>query len=190
MPTSSRTLIAFVIGILAVSLALAGTAGAIGGPPADSNTPFGKPDRIAQSTSNATIAQKGFQITRGTFAPVPGFSDYGISGTAQMVRTPGKTIVKIRVSGLKPGQTYAAHVHNAPCSSGGGSHYQHVSGSADEANEIWLRSANSSDGIKANAAGKARGNGTAAWVARADAQAVVIHHYGDSKVRVACAQLS
>jgi hypothetical protein len=185
----SRTLIAFVIGVLAVSLALAGTAGAIGGPPSQ-HAPFAKPDTTAQATTNAITGKGGIQITRGTFAPVPGHGDHGISGTAQMVRTQSATIVKIRVSGLEPRQTYSAHVHNAPCSSGGGGHYQHVNGSADEANEVWLKSANSSDGVKANAAGKARGKGTASWVARADAQAIVLHSFSDSKVRVACAQLS
>jgi hypothetical protein len=185
----SRTLIVFVIGVLAVSLALAGTAGAIGGPPAH-RTPFAKPDPSAQATTNATAGKGGIQVTRGTFAPVPGHGDHGISGTAQMVRTQNATIVKIRVAGLEPRQTYSAHVHNAPCSSGGGGHYQHVSGSADEANELWLKSANSSDGVKANAVGKARGKGTASWVARADAQAVVLHSFSDSKVRVACAQLT
>ena len=83
------------------------------------------------------------------------------------------------VRGLEPGATYAAHVHNAPCSAAnpGGGHYQNVPGAgAAPPNELWLSS--TSDpmaGITANPGGVAHGRGSADWIARPEAQSVVIH---------------
>jgi Cu/Zn superoxide dismutase len=131
------------------------------------------------------------QETNGTFAPVPGFSDYGITGTARMVRTDKGTTVTVHVEGLEPGQTYPAHLHNAPCASGGGGHYQNqIGGAAMPPNELWLASGNNASGITANSSGRSNARGDAPWRARPEAQSIVIHYYADSSIRVACAQLS
>ena len=140
-----------------------------------------------------TIAiAEGSTVTRGTFASVPGHPDFGITGTARMVRTSSdQTLVYAHLEGLDPGQTYPAHVHNAPCESGGGGHYQNeVGGAAAPPNELWLTSTKTASGILANQSGKGSGKGKADWLARPEAQSIVVHHYADTSIRVACAQLS
>ena len=138
------------------------------------------------ATANAR-AQK----TEGTFAPVPGHGDFGISGTASLIRTGGKTIAKVNLEGLEPGETYGVHVHNAPCSVGGGGHYQNqIGGPAAPPNELWPSSGGKGTGITATPSGNGSGYAKAPWIARPEAQSVVVHHYADSSIRVACAQLS
>jgi Cu/Zn superoxide dismutase len=123
----------------------------------------------------------GATTERGKFTTLPDGTAMGltIEGTAKMTRTDDGTFVKIRVRGLEPGTTYAAHLHNAPCSAAnpGGGHYKDdPAGPAEPPNELWLSS--TSDpfaGITANAGGVAHGSGSADWVARDDADAVVVH---------------
>ena len=117
---------------------------------------------------------------RGAFATLPAGTSMGLSleGTAQITRTADGTSVKITVRGLEPGTTYGAHLHNAPCAvNEGGAHYKNdPAGLSTPPNELWLSS--TSDplaGITANAAGVAQGRGSADWVARPEADAVVIH---------------
>ena len=117
---------------------------------------------------------------RGAFATLPDGTSMGLSleGTAQITRTADGTSVKITVRGLEPGTTYGAHLHNAPCAvNAGGAHYKDdPAGLSTPPNELWLSS--TSDpmaGITANAAGVAQGRGSADWVARPEAEAVVIH---------------
>lgn len=106
-----------------------------------------------------------------------------IAGHATMIRAPGgKTNVTIHVTGLAPSQTYPSHVHNAPCSEGGGVHYKHDPiGSSEPPNEIWLN-------FTTNAAGIGNSQTQAAFWARDDAQAIVVHDYTDL-AKVACADL-
>jgi Cu/Zn superoxide dismutase len=117
---------------------------------------------------------------RGAFATLPAGTSMGlvVEGTAQMTRTADGTSVKIKVRGLEPGTTYGAHLHNAPCAvNEGGAHYMDdPAGASTPPNELWLSS--TSDplaGITANAGGVAQGRGSADWVARPEADAVVIH---------------
>jgi large repetitive protein len=136
---------------------------------------------------------------RGAFETLPAGDELGLSieGLAQITRTDSKTMVKIQVRGLEPGTTYAAHLHNAPCSENlGGGHYMNdPAGPSMPPNELWLSS--TSDpmaGITANADGVAHGRGGADWVARSDAQSVVIHYIppGGSTAggpKIACADL-
>ncbi|MEM9036940.1 MAG: hypothetical protein AAGA99_20275 [Actinomycetota bacterium] len=62
-----------------------------------------------------------------------------VIGTAVMARHDGGTTVTIRLEGLPPGETMISHVHEAPCSEGGGDHYQFdPNGSEMPPNEIHL----------------------------------------------------
>jgi large repetitive protein len=118
---------------------------------------------------------------RGTFTTLPDgdFLGLTIEGIAQITRSDDGTAVKVVVRGLEPGATYAAHLHNAPCSDAnpGGGHYKDdPAGASVPPNELWLSS--TSDpmaGITSNAGGVAFGRGSADWVARPEAQSVVIH---------------
>ena len=118
---------------------------------------------------------------RGAFTTLPDGAAIGLSveGFAQITRTDDGTEVKAHVRGLEPGTTYGAHLHNAPCSdpNPGGGHYQDDPGGPPvPPNELWLSSTDDSiAGITANAAGVAHGRGDADWMARPEAQAVVIH---------------
>jgi large repetitive protein len=136
---------------------------------------------------------------RGAFATLPAGTSMGLSleGTAQITRTADGTSVKITVRGLEPGTTYGAHLHNAPCAvNEGGAHYKDdPAGLSTPPNELWLSS--TSDplaGITANAAGVAQGRGSADWVARPEADSVVIHAIPPGGTtaggpKVACADL-
>lgn len=143
---------------------------------------------LLSPSAGAAKAEK----TSGTFAPVPGHGDWGVTGTAKMIRTSaGSTLVKVKVEGLDPGATYPSHVHNQPCSTGGGGHYQNdVGGATTPPNELWPSTDSASPGLTANAKGKAVGTDRADWLARPEAQSVVIHLYSNTAIRVACADLS
>ncbi len=138
----------------------------------------------------ATIAQADpATVTSGTFRTLPGGTDlgYDITGHATMVRVArtDTTRVRVHVQGLDADQVYGVHVHNAPCSAmpPGGGHYQHeVGGAVDPVNEIWPT-------ITTNAAGAGAGHALHHHVARADAQAIVIHWPENSSVRLACLDL-
>lgn len=145
---------------------------------------------VLAPAATAEPADQAATVTRGQFQTLSGGADlgYDITGHATMVRRPGpgNTSVSLTVRGLDADQAYAVHVHNAPCSATppGGGHYQHdIGGAVDPVNEIW-------PAFSTNAAGVGHG---AAWhghVARADAQAIVIHWPQDSAVRLACLDLS
>jgi Cu-Zn family superoxide dismutase len=136
---------------------------------------------------------------RGTFTTLPDGAAMGltIEGVAQITRTASGTEVKVHVRGLEPGTTYAAHLHNAPCSvNQGGGHYQDVPGGlAAPPNELWLSSTDDpTAGITANDGGVAHGRGSADWVAREEAQSVVVHAIPEGGTtaggpKIACADL-
>jgi Cu/Zn superoxide dismutase len=132
---------------------------------------------VAAVAAGASAATK----ERGAFTTLPEGTAMGLSveGFAQITRTESGTTVKVHVRGLEAGTTYAAHLHNAPCAEPdlGGGHYQDdPEGPAAPPNELWLSStADPMAGITANAAGVAHGRGSADWVARPEAQAVVVH---------------
>jgi Cu/Zn superoxide dismutase len=117
----------------------------------------------------------------GVFSTLPDGTAMGleIRGFAQIKRSSRGTDVKALVWGLRPGTTYAAHLHNAPCSPPdlGGAHYKHdPAGPSMPPNELWLSSTGDPlAGITSNPAGFAFGRGSADWVARPEAQSVVIH---------------
>ncbi|HEU5083472.1 MAG TPA: hypothetical protein VFU14_09050 [Acidimicrobiales bacterium] len=110
-----------------------------------------------------------------------------LEGHATMVRTgDGSTIVSLHVSGLEPGATYGAHVHNRPCSTNlGGTHYEHPGfegGPAGYEDEIWPGP------FTTNAAGVGRGRVVVPVTAGPDAVSVVVHAPGGTKI--ACADLT
>jgi hypothetical protein len=128
------------------------------------------------------VAMPGSAKTqRGKFTTLPDGTAMGldIEGFAQIKRTTDGTTVKAVVRGLEPGTTYAAHLHNAPCSdpNPGGAHYKDdPAGPSMPPNELWLSSTDDPmAGITANAGGVAKGRGSADWVARPEAESVVVH---------------
>jgi Cu/Zn superoxide dismutase len=145
--------------------------------------------------ANASAATK----TKGSFTTLPDGTAMGldIEGVAELTRTASGTEAKVRVRGLEPGTTYAAHLHNAPCAlNAGGGHYQDVVGGlAAPPNELWLSSTDDPlAGITTNAAGVAVGRGSADWVAGPEAQSIVIHFIPEGGTtaggpKVACADL-
>jgi hypothetical protein len=126
-------------------------------------------------------AGAGEATSVGRFTTLSGGSDAGldIGGVALLRRGATSTTGRVVVTGLEPGVTYAAHLHSQPCdaTNPGGGHYTNVVGAgAAPPNELWFSSsADPTDGITANRGGVAIGRGSADWVARADARAVVIH---------------
>jgi hypothetical protein len=155
----------------------------------------------ALATVGATVpagAAAPHTIRTGTFRETVAGHDlgYNIAGAAKMTVGATATTVTVNVSGLDPAKDYGSHLHNQPCSAGGGGHYQNIEGgTAAPPNELWLSSsANASGPLEPNAGGKARGTGTAPWVARltsttlTNARSVVVHE-PTSGVRIACADL-
>jgi hypothetical protein len=137
---------------------------------------------------------------RGEFTTLPAGAAMGleIDGVATIKRTQSGTVVKARVRGLQPGTTYGAHLHNAPCSAAdpGGGHYRNdPAGPSVPPNELWLSSTRDPmAGITANSRGVTRGRGKADWVARPEAQSVVIHSIPPGGTtaggpKIACADL-
>jgi hypothetical protein len=136
---------------------------------------------LAMAVLGAAPAAAGPTKDRGTFQTLPDGAVMGleIDGFAAITRSDAGTQVKAVVRGLEPATTYAAHLHSAPCSAAnpGGGHYKNdPAGAAVPPNELWLSSTDDSmAGINANAGGVAHGRGNAHWVARPEAQSVVIH---------------
>lgn len=135
----------------------------------------------------------------GRFVTLPAGDDLGleVNGIAVLRRTWDGTSGRIVVRGLDPGLIYAAHLHNQPCNIGaGGSHYKDVTGGAGAPpNELWFSSSDDPfEGVTANRGGVARGSGAADWVARPEAQSVVIHQVVSATgtsggPKIACADL-
>jgi hypothetical protein len=126
-------------------------------------------------------SQAGAATTVGRFTTLPAGTALGldIRGVAILHRTANGMTGRVIVIGLEPGVTYAAHLHKEACSAAnpGGGHYMDVVGGATTPpNELWFSSSGDpADGIVANRGGVAIGAGSADWVARPEARAVVIH---------------
>jgi hypothetical protein len=136
----------------------------------------------------------------GRFTNLPAGDDLGldVNGIAVLRRTSDGTSGRVVLRGLDPGLVYAAHLHNQPCGfNAGGSHYKDdvTSSVVRPPNELWFSSSDDPfAGVTANRGGVARGFGAAEWVARPEAQSVVIHQVvpvtGTSGgPKIACADL-
>jgi hypothetical protein len=155
---------------------------------------------VAAAAVGAAPAVAGPAKDRGTFQTLPDGAAMGlvIEGFATITRSDAGTHVKAVVRGLQPATTYAAHLHNAPCSAAnpGGAHYKNdPAGPSVPPNELWLSSTDDpTAGIQANPGGVAHGRGSADWVARPEAQSVVIHDIPPGGTtaggpKIACADL-
>ena len=106
-----------------------------------------------------------------------------VSGRVMILRrNNGTTSAYTQVLGLAPLTSYGAHVHNLPCDLGGGGHYKNdldVSG-AEQANEIWVS-------FTTDESGKGLSQGTGEFLARPEAQSIVVHDTDGG--RIACANL-
>jgi hypothetical protein len=135
----------------------------------------------------------------GRFGTLPAGEALGleVDGVAVVRRTSSGTSGTAVLRGLEPGLVYAAHLHNQPCALGlGGTHYKDdPSGVGAPPNELWLSSSRDPFAVvTANRGGVARGTGFVDWVARPEAQSIVIHQVvpatGTSGgPKVACADL-
>lgn len=128
-------------------------------------SPDGPPD-------DPPMMDVGPQTASGVFTLLPPGEARGleVTGTASIEIGFRETRVVVEIEGLTPGETYPAHLHNAPCAMAGGGHYK-IDRAVDdviEENEVWPTVTVGDDG---------RGTGEAmvAHNARADAQSVVIH---------------
>ena len=149
----------------------------------------------------AAPALAGPAKVRGTFQTLPDGAAMGleIEGFAELTRSADGTTAKVVVRGLEPATTYAAHLHDAPCSAAnpGGAHYKDdPAGPAMPPNELWLSSQpDPTAGIRSNSGGTAHGRGSAEWVARPEAQSIVIHYIPPGGTtaggpKIACADLA
>lgn len=124
----------------------------------------------------------------GAFAPFAYAStaDGPIAGSARLTVTPEGTRIELDVSGLRPDQSYGAHLHALPCHIGdGGGHYKIDPTIADTLaeNELW-------PAVTPGPDGQATASLTSPHAVRASAQSIVIHRKaGDEAPKVACATL-
>jgi hypothetical protein len=106
-----------------------------------------------------------------------------VTGRVVMVRDArGTTSTYVHAIGLPPSVSNMVHVHDQPCSLGGGGHYKidYSIAAADQANEIWPT-------ITSLADGTGSGLSEVQHYARPEAQALVIHDAASA--RVACGAL-
>lgn len=132
----------------------------------------------------ANLEYSGFEssVTEGDLAALETEEDAGvpdIAGEATMTRSlDGTTTVELTLEGLVPETDYGVHVHDMPCwlNSGGG-HYKYDESitAAEEGNEIWLN-------VTSNEDGEAEQTVTSLFLARPEAQAVVVHAPGGARV--------
>jgi len=125
-------------------------------------------------------------ILIGSFAPLPDYAGFGVSGQALLVRSADETRVSVQVLGLLEETEYPVHVHNMPCEFLAGTHYK-IDTSVEEAvedNEVWPMFETDENGI-----------GFAEVVVdhplRGDAMSVVVHDPNETDApKMACADLT
>lgn len=140
----------------------------------------------------------GFEPPAGSPPPPPSEPGPDVRGTVSIARTPTSTFVEVVVTGLEPGLTYDAHLHEGTCANPTSAHYKNdLNGVSEPPNELWPSSDPSDPlaGLTADENGVARGFGLADWVARPTARAVWIHSPPDdpndphAHARIGCADL-
>jgi hypothetical protein len=120
-------------------------------------------------------------VTQGAFLALPG-TTLKIAGTATLTRTATQTLIAVDVSGLDPNTIYPSHLHDGTCAELGGHYMNDPAGPAAPPNELWPSSdpADPAHGLTTDADGHVVGTGTADWVARPSARAVVLHSPGET----------
>jgi hypothetical protein len=140
----------------------------------------------------------GFEPPAGSPPPPPPEPGPEVRGTAQILRSGSRTLVEVLVTGLEPGVTYDAHLHEGTCANPTSAHYKNDPAGPDEPpNELWPSSdpTDPTAGLTADETGVARGFGVADWVARPTARAIWIHEPPDdptdphAHARIGCADL-
>lgn len=123
----------------------------------------------------------------GSFKLVPAAPrSYGaLKGSATMTRRESGTVVRVELSGLKPGTRLESHVHEKPCAQDeGGAHYQFLKGGPEEPpNEIHV------EGLVADKDGTASASADLTEIAGPLALSVVVHDAVRGG-KVACADLA
>ena len=140
----------------------------------------------------------GFDPPAGSPPPPPTEPGPDVRGMATIVRTETQTVVSVLVTGLEPGVTYTAHLHEGTCTDPISAHYRDDPAGLDgPPNELWPSSVSSDPraGLTADETGVAQGFGVADWVARPTARAVWIHeppadpNDPHAHARIGCADL-
>ncbi|WP_107097574.1 superoxide dismutase family protein [Streptomyces sp. WMMB 322] len=110
----------------------------------------------------------------------PGMDE--VKGTAWQAQGPKGTTVTVSLTGLKPGDTYMAHLHAQRCSAdNGGEHFQFKKGGpAEPPNEIHLM-------FKADKSGKGMTTVNNKKKTGKKAVALVVHPHDAQDNRIACA---
>lgn len=140
----------------------------------------------AMGDPSATPAGKipDADVVKGSFKILntrpPGMDD--VKGTAWQAQGPKGTTVTVDLTGLKPGDTYMAHLHSDHCSAdNGGEHFQFKKGGpAKPPNEIHLM-------FKADKAGAAMTTVNNKKKTGKDTVALVVHPHKAQDNRIACA---
>ncbi len=113
-------------------------------------------------------------------------ADGSIAGDARLSVDEQGTRIELTVSGLRPDESYSAHLHALPCHVGdGGGHYKIDPTVPDTVaeNELWPV-------VMPDAAGAASATLSSPHRVRASGQSIVIHRKrGDASPKVACATL-
>ncbi|WP_151480681.1 superoxide dismutase family protein [Streptomyces albicerus] len=195
-----------VIGALASAVLVAGAGGAYGATGAGgaygAGSAYGAPGDGGTGDTAGADETPGYRMrTEGRFAP-PGSLIPSAAVTYDTKLVPagswievtqrgaagGGMTVTLRVTGLKPGHVYGAHVHQKPCGADpadSGGHYQHRPSSdpadANADNEVWLD-------FTADAYGAGAASAYHDWnFRRGEAASVVLHSEpGNFGARLAC----
>lgn len=121
----------------------------------------------------------------GSFAPAMASN---LAGTAEMIVTANQTTVSVGLTGLTPNAEYVGHLHTGTCAAPGG-HYMHdPDGPEEPPNELWVTDLGDTT-FTTDASGDATVTASAAWAARAGAQALMIHDGSNGLMR-GCADLA
>jgi len=136
--------------------------------------------------TNSAQADESGSIKMGSVMPTALGIERGLlsSGRVMLVTNDDDSSSEAyaQVVGLSSASSYGAHVHNLPCNLGGGGHYKNnvdIPG-AIESNEIWVSFTTNDNGV-------GLGNGKGNFIARPEAQSIVIHDIDGG--RVACGDL-
>ncbi|MGX1372707.1 hypothetical protein RKD19_008066 [Streptomyces canus] len=141
---------------------------------------------MAMGDLSATPADKvpDAEVVKGSFALLdtrpPGMND--VKGTAWLAQGAKGTTVTVSLTGLKPGESYMAHLHAQYCSAGnGGKHFQfEKGGAAAPPNEVHLMFTADKSGTGMTTVNNTRRTGK-------NAVAIVVHPAEAQDNRIACA---